>query len=61
MPAGIQRPNREAAMTLPLAAPHRAVSEGGGDVVQFGLVQLLVDTLTPVLEDDGDLRGKRRR
>ncbi len=45
----------EAVMTLPLATRHRAISESSRDVIQLSLVQLLIDTMTPVLKDDGDL------
>lgn len=47
----------QAVMTSPLAAPHRAVSERRWDVIKLRLVQLLINTLTPVLKDDGDLTG----
>uniref|UniRef100_A0A3B3BGC3 Uncharacterized protein n=1 Tax=Oryzias melastigma TaxID=30732 RepID=A0A3B3BGC3_ORYME len=52
--------HRQTAVTPPLAAPHRAISKGGWNVTQFRLVELLVDTLAPVLEDDGDLTGNTK-
>lgn len=53
--AGTLSPDRQAVMTSALTARHRTVSECSGDVIELGLVQLLIDTLTPVLKDDGDL------
>uniref|UniRef100_A0A3P8ZPP8 Uncharacterized protein n=1 Tax=Esox lucius TaxID=8010 RepID=A0A3P8ZPP8_ESOLU len=47
----------QAVPTLPLPAGHRAVHEGRGNVVQLRLVHLVLDTLAPVLKDDGDLGG----
>uniref|UniRef100_A0A671U3I0 Uncharacterized protein n=1 Tax=Sparus aurata TaxID=8175 RepID=A0A671U3I0_SPAAU len=54
--AGTLSPHRQAVVTSPLAAHHRAVGEGGGNVIELGLVELLINTLTPVLKDDGDLK-----
>uniref|UniRef100_A0A672HYX6 Uncharacterized protein n=1 Tax=Salarias fasciatus TaxID=181472 RepID=A0A672HYX6_SALFA len=59
VPPGAPGPDRQAALAAPLAAPHRAVGEGGGNVVQLGLVELLLDALTEVLKDDGDLTGSK--
>lgn len=47
----------QAVLATPLTAGHRAVHEGGGHIVELGLVDLLLNALAPVLEDDGDLVG----
>uniref|UniRef100_A0A3Q3G799 Uncharacterized protein n=1 Tax=Labrus bergylta TaxID=56723 RepID=A0A3Q3G799_9LABR len=59
MLAGTLGPHRQAVVTPPLTAPDRAVSKGSGDVIELGLVQLLIDALTHVLKDDGYLRRKK--
>uniref|UniRef100_A0A8B9SZG8 Uncharacterized protein n=1 Tax=Anas platyrhynchos TaxID=8839 RepID=A0A8B9SZG8_ANAPL len=57
VPPGAELPDGQTAAPRPLAAVHRAVLEGGGQVADFGLVNLLVDALLHVLEDDGELAG----
>lgn len=60
VPPGAELPDGQTAAPRPLAAVHRAVLEGGGQVADFGLVNLLVDALLHVLEDDGELRRAQR-
>uniref|UniRef100_A0A8C9UEL8 Uncharacterized protein n=1 Tax=Serinus canaria TaxID=9135 RepID=A0A8C9UEL8_SERCA len=55
VPAGAALPDGQTAPAGTRAAVHRAVLEGCGEVVQLGLVDLLVNAFLHVFEDDGEL------
>uniref|UniRef100_A0A3Q1J019 Uncharacterized protein n=1 Tax=Anabas testudineus TaxID=64144 RepID=A0A3Q1J019_ANATE len=57
--AGTLGPDRQAVMSLSLATRHGSVSKCSRDVIELSLVQLLINALTHVLKDDGDLLGTR--